>query len=174
MDKISKSLIAILAAVIVVSFFIPWISVESSQVGAFTKLLTGKRQAVLDSISGYRIPVLANSQESRFMISVIKIFNPDIKDADKKSYAVWAVPILAIAIGILSWLFGKNKWMNLIFAIIGILIFVAAFYKIATTDLDKAVLKVALAPGIWLTLWAYLGIGILGAMNFAISKTGKK
>jgi len=61
MDNMYKSLILILAAVIVVGFFLPWVSVESQQVGTFTKLLTGKRQVSVDLISGVEIPILANS-----------------------------------------------------------------------------------------------------------------
>lgn len=169
MDKVNRLIVAALAAIIVISFFIPWIQVESPQVGAFTKLLTGKRQATLDSVSGFRIPVLANSDESRFMVEVIRMFNPEVKDANKKSYAVWIMPILAIIIAGAYWHLGKNKWLNLAVGIIGILIFIIAMYKISTTDLDKAVLKVAIAPGLLTTLWSYLLIGILGALIFTQS-----
>ena len=168
-----RIIMLILLVVIVISFFLPWISVESAAVGEVTKVLTGKRQATLDSISAFKVPILANSKESRFMISVIKIFNPGIKNADKKSFLIWLIPGLALVIFVIGWVFYKNKWVNLIFGIIGCLIFFIAVYKIITTDLDKLVLRVNVARGVWLTLLGYLGIGTLGLLNF-IKLIGKK
>jgi hypothetical protein len=166
MDKISKPVIGILVAVIVISFFLPWISVQSAAAGKVTELLTGKRQDKIDAISAYRVPVMANSEESRLIISIIKIFNPKTQNADKKSYLIWVVPILAVIMLILNMVMGNNKWLNLVVGIIGIAIFAFAVYKIKTTDLDKLVLQVNMGPGLWLTLWSYLGIGVISILNF--------
>ena len=173
MDKTIKPVIAILAAVIFVSFFLPWVSVQSAAAGKVTEMLTGKRQDKIDAISAYSVPVMANSDESRLMISIIKIFNPKIQNADKKSYLIWSVPILAIIILILNLVIGGNKWLHLAVGIIGVVIFVFAVYKIKTTDLDKLVLQVTMGPGLWLTLWSYLGIGAVSILNF-VQLAGKK
>jgi hypothetical protein len=159
------------AVVIIVSFFLPWINVESGQVGAFSKILTGKSQATIDSISGFRIPILANSADARLMISIIKIINPNITDADKKSFLVWAIPVLAAVIFLLSLYFGKNRFLNLAFGLIGCAIFFVALYKIKTTDLDKLVLNVKIATGLWLILYSYLAIGVLGFIAFVRKKS---
>ena len=74
MDKTIKPVIAILAAVIFVSFFLPWVSVQSAAAGKVTEMLTGKRQDKIDTISAYSVPVMANSEESRLMVNIIKIF----------------------------------------------------------------------------------------------------
>ena len=166
MDNMYKSLILILAAVIVVGFFLPWVSVESQQVGTFTKLLTGKRQASVDLISGVEIPILANSDESRLIVSIAKIFYPQVKDVDKKSFLVLIVPILAIIIFLLTLKLSKNKFVNILFGIIGIGIFAFALYKLQSTDLDKLVLQIKIGIGMWLVLYAYLGIGLLSVFNF--------
>jgi len=166
MAAAQKVIMIILVAVIFISFFLPWIKVESPAVGTISKILTGKEQAVISGISGYAVPVLANSEESRFMISVIKIFNPGITNADKKSYLIWVVPGLAVLILVIKLFLDKNKWVNLIFGLIGSLIFFVAVYKLNTTDLDKLVLKVSIAPGLWLILVGYLGIGLLCLTNF--------
>jgi len=156
----------VLAMIVVVGFFLPWMRIESEQLGALSKVLTGRRQEIVDNLSGFRIPILANSPDARLVISVAKIFKPDIKDVDKKSYLVWLVPILAVLLLGLAYFFGKNKWFNLFLAILGISIFVIAFYKIKTTDLDKMVLRVSIDSGLWLVLYAYLAMGILGLGNF--------
>lgn len=171
---IKKTLMLFLVLVIVVSFFLPWISVESEAVGGVTKLLTGKKQAIIDSISGFKVPVLANSEESRFMISVIKIFQPQIQNADKKSFLIWGVPLLAVVIFLITNALKDNKWVKLVFGVIGIAIFVVATYKITVTDLDKLVLKVNIAYGLWLILFGYLGIGILQIADFIqLNRSGK-
>jgi len=172
--KADKLICAVLVAVIFVSFFLPWVHVESQMVGGVAKILTGTKQAELMGISGFAVPGLANGPDARLMISVIQIFNPGITDADKKSWLIWGVPIFAIGIFLLSLVFGENKWFNLAVAVTGILIFLIGFYKIKTTDLDKLVLNVKIGLGVWFTLYGYLGLGILRAVNFAKALANKR
>ncbi|MFH1479271.1 MAG: hypothetical protein ABIG92_05820 [Candidatus Omnitrophota bacterium] len=161
MKKSYNPIMLVMALAIMVSFFLPWISVQSQQVGMFSKLLTGKKQATIDAISGFRVPVLANGKDARLMLSIIKVFNPGVKDADKKSYAVWVVPILAFILYILSTNFGDNKIVNILLGAAGCSIFFIAVYKILITDLDKMVLNVKIEYGLWLVLCGYLGIGLI-------------
>lgn len=163
-----------LAAVIVVSFFMPWVHVESQMIGSITKVLVGKRQAEIAGISGFDVPILANGPDARLMISIIKIFNPGVTDADKKSWLIWGVPIFAVLIFLAGLFLGNNKWFNLVIGIIGIAIFVVGVYKIKTTDLDKLVLNAKIGLGVWLTLCGYLGFGLLSAAGFVKSLVPKK
>lgn len=165
MQKIYPVITALLAVVIVIGFFLPWISVESPQMGAVTKILTGKQQFV-DKISAFRIPILANSNEGKLVISIIQIFNPGIENADKKSFLIWGIIVLAGAIVALSFFLGKNPWVNLAIGILGVAIFAVAFFKISTTSLDKIVLQVKIREGLWMTLYAYLLIGGLSLVRF--------
>lgn len=160
-----KTIFLGLVGIIFVSFFLPWIAVESQAVGTISKMLTGKKQAQIDTVSGFRVPLIANSEESRLMVSVIKIFQPNIKDADKKSYLIWIVPLLAIGMFMLDRAL-KNRWVVLMIGIVGILIFGVATFKIITTDLDKLVLNVKIGYGLWLILIGYLAIGILEISSF--------
>lgn len=173
MNRIVKPGMIVLAAIICVSFFLPWISVESQMIGSLSKVLTGKRQAAIDTVSGFSVPVMANSSESRFMITVIQIFNPGIKDADKKSFLIWGVPLFAVLLAIVMRFFDKNRWVNLAIGIIGIGIFLGATYKILTTDLDKLVLRVNITFGLWLILGSYLLMGLLCLAHFLFLKKRK-
>ncbi len=164
--ELKKKLMLALVVIIFVSFFLPWISVESAAVGGVTKLLTGKKQSEIGSISGFMVPVLANGDESRFMISVIKIFEPGIHHADKKSFLIWGIPLLAVIMLGFTRLLKDNKWVRLGIGIVGVAIFVVAVFKITTTDLDKLVMKVNIAYGLWFILVSYLGIGIIQIMEF--------
>lgn len=153
------------AILIFIAFFLPWIHVESKVVGGITKVLTGKSQTEISKISGFTIPILANSQDARFAISVIKIFNPKVANVDKKIWLIWAVPLFAVIVFLLSLFLGKSRLFNLLIFLIGVMIFVVGSYKIKTTDLDKLVLNARIGPGLWLTLWGYLGLGLMGLKN---------
>jgi len=166
MNKSNTLVMLVLTIVIFVSFFLPWVRVESQAVGVVAKALTGKKQAVIDNISGFQVPIMANSADARLMMSIIQIFNPGVTNADKKSYLIWLIPLLAVVIFIVSYFLGKNKWVNLAIGILGCAIFFVAAYKLKTIDLDKLVLNVSIAPGLWLILWGYLGMGLIGGINF--------
>lgn len=166
MGKNFKPLVFFLAALIVLGFFLPWVSAESKQAGAVTKLLTGKRQQGIANISGLQIPLMANSEESRLIISIVKIFNPGAEGIDKKSYLVLVIPFLAIIFALLIHYFEENKWVNLAIGIIGVLIFAITVIKIKTTDLEKLVLQIKIGLGMWIILWSYLVMGILGIIQF--------
>ena len=170
-----ESLISVvLVVVIFISFFLPWVNVESQMVGTVAKVLTGKRQTAIASISGFAVPGLANGPDARLMLSIIKIFNPGVTDADKKSWLIWGVPLFAIAIFLLGLFIADNRWFNLAVAAIGILIFIVGVYKINTTDLNKLVLNAKIGLGVWLTLYGYLGLGLTGAVNFFKALANKR
>jgi hypothetical protein len=166
MDKKLTMAMGILVGIILIAFFLPWVRVESSHVGTVSKLLTGKRQVAIAGMSGFQVPLMANSKESRLAISVIKIFAPKVKNADKKSFLIWFVPGLAVIMAVVCHILNKNKWVHLALGIIGCVLFMFALFKIMTTDLDKLVLNIKIASGLWLTLLGYLGIGIVQMISF--------
>jgi hypothetical protein len=168
-----KSLSMICALVVFFAFFIPWVSIESPVVGGITKVITGKRQAALDTISGFKVPIMANSDESRFMITVIEIFNPGIKDADKKSWLIWGVPLFALALAAAGFVWPDNRALLWAIAGIGVLVFAGGTFKILTTDLNKLVLKARIDIGVWLTLVGYLGIGVSALVRALQVSSGK-
>ena len=194
MQKVYIFTMLILVGVIVISFFLPWISVESEPIDLITKpvdliakpldfitnTLTGETESKTESsgtffsISAFKVPILANSAEVRLMISIIKIFNPGIQGADKKSYLIWSIPGLAVIIFVMSLFLSRNRWFNLAVGILGITIFSVAAFKITTTNLDKLVLKVTIDQGLWLTLYGFLGMGILCALRFVQILIGRK
>ena len=68
----------------------------------------------------------------------------------------------------------NNKLTNIIFGAVGVAVFVLAVYKINETDLDRLVLQMKIGLGLWMSLWGYLGIGILGFVSFVASFFQKK
>jgi len=166
MHKMLKGLGLFFVILICVGFFLPWVKVESKQIGSLTKLIVGKEQKNMAAISGFQVPIMANSSESRLILTIAKIFKPGVKDVDKKSFLVYGVPVLGIMIFLLSVFFRQNKWINMALGILGLLIFSVAVFKIKTTDLEKAILQVRIGFGMWLILYSYLGLGALGLGRF--------
>ena len=152
------ALVAVIA--VMAAFFMPWVEAESQMVGGISKILTGKHQASIAKISGFSVPIMANSSESRLAITVIRIFAPNVNNADKKSYLIWFVPLLAVFMLFISQAFEKIKWVHLGLGLLGLTVFAFATYKIKTTDMDKLVLNVKIAHGLWILLFGYLVIGL--------------
>lgn len=159
-------LIFILAVIINVSFFLPWLSIESKPIGSISKLLTGKSQTHIDTLNGFKIPIRANSSDARFMISVVKIFHPGMKNIPKNSFYIWLLPLIAVISFGASYFFRRTRLVALLIAIAGFSIFSIGFYKITHTDLERLILTVRIGSGLWLTLYAYLAMGIIGASRF--------
>jgi len=155
----------ICAALIFVAFFLPWASVDSSVKGFVSKAFKS-HDASLMKISGYQVPILANRPDSHLMITIIKLFNPGITDADKKSWLIWAVPLFAVLLAVAYIFFKENKWFNLGVGLLGFIIFAGGAFEILTTDLNKLVMKVTIVEGVWLTLAGYFGIGLVCCFKF--------
>lgn len=166
--KVLTSILALmLVVVIVVGFFLPWVNAESKNIGTLSKLITGKRISDIGvTISAFQIPIMANSKDAKLIISIIELFNPGIENADKKSYLAWVIPIFAAILFLLLLFRGDNKWVTLAIALVGISIFAFATYKINTTDLNRLFTKVTVEKGAWLTLYGFLGIGVVSTIKF--------
>jgi len=168
-------LMLIFAAVIVVGFFQPWVHTESMRMGKISQIIVGQQAVFGRNISAYDVPVLANGPDSRLIISIIKIFKPQITDADKKSYLIWGVPVLALLLLLLSLIFAGNRWVNLAIGIIGVVIFAVGAYKINAINLNKLALPVRIGSGLWMSLWGYLGMGLssLGNLFYLLMRVKK-
>ncbi|MDD5128251.1 MAG: hypothetical protein PHO40_01175 [Candidatus Omnitrophica bacterium] len=167
MNKTCNLVVLVFAIIICISFFLPWVSIESRIAGGISKFFTGERQSSFKTVSGFQVPILANGPDAKLMISIIKLFNPGVTDADKKSWLIWGIPGLAVALVLLVLSLGKNKWVNLGIGILGVAIFSGATYQIAKTNLDKFVMHVVITAGLWLILWSYLGIGLVSLFRFS-------
>ena len=172
MISLRNTVIFICAALIVIAFFLPWVNLQSKEMGMISSLLSGeKKDASLLSISAFEVPIMANSEESKLILMVARLFKPGIKDVDTKSYLIWVVPLSALIIVLLRLFLSGNKILNLVLGIIGCLIFAVAMYKLKTVDLAKPGLQVRIAVGVWLMLWAYLVIGITSVIEYLRLRT---
>jgi len=166
MNKAFKIVMLLLVIIICVSFFLPWVDVQSKVAGNISKFFTNSKQSSLKTISGFQVPILANGPDAKLMIMIVKIFNPAVTDAHKKSWLIWSIPGLAVVLFLLVLFLDKNKWVNLGIGILGVSIFSGVTFKLLTTNMDKTVLNVVIGHGLWILLFAYLGIGIINLLAF--------
>ncbi|MDD5115480.1 MAG: hypothetical protein PHW98_00190 [Candidatus Omnitrophica bacterium] len=170
MNKTCNLIVLLCAITICVSFFLPWVGVESKMAGGISRLIGGKGYVSLKTISGFQVPILANGPDAKLMISIVKLFNPASADIHKRSWLIWMVPGLAVIMALLILSLEKNRWVNLSAGVMGVAIFSLAAFQILKADLDKVILQVAVLPGLWITLWSYMGIGLVGIFRFYLQR----
>ena len=174
MKRTYPLIMVIIASIIFVSFFLPWVRIEPGQMGMLKKFFAGKQISRLASVSAFQIPVMANSKDRRLIIKIIEGFNPDIKDADKKSFVLWAIPVVAITCAAASVFFTKGLWAHLVLGIIGFGVFCAGIFKILTADFSRFSVRVTIAEGAWIALSAYLAMGVVALIRFCTAFVTKR
>ena len=185
------ALIFIACAVVIIAFFKPWAQVGTSITGVSQDLagiaeksiggkVVGELQKATTAISGlgdmevkttvrgYDIPILVNDKTSKMAISIAEILFKSAEDLDIKSYLVYLAPILALLCAFLA--FKGTKLYVLIMVIISGVLSVAGIYNVSTANLSNMIVKVKIGQGIWLTLYAFLFMAIVGIIWFIMEK----
>ena len=117
---------------------------------------------------------MMNTKSSQVAVALAGIFLKDAKDEDKKSYAVYLMPIFALVCAGMA-LFGmKNKIALIVMAVISGGISIVGLFKLMTTDLNNAVVAISIENGLWQTLYAYLLICVIGVVWLAWDLLGAK
>lgn len=110
-------------------------------------------------VSGLEIPRLANRQDAKVAIAFAEMFTGQ-RDLGAKSYAVYLVPGLALLGGALVTL---ARGLRVVRGGIGgacLAIAGLGFWKLLTIKTDALLAAVTLGPGVWLSVWAYVGLGL--------------
>jgi hypothetical protein len=186
-------LIVICAVAIITGFFMPWATAGASagklakgvtgaaagmgEKAPFVGGLFGKAGKVADkvasaadvvgikmSVSGYDIPQMMNTKSSQVAVALAGIFIKDAKDADKKSYAVYLMPVLAlVCVGLALW--GMKNWIPAaIMAVLSGGISLGGLYTLMTTNMSNMAVQITIQNGLWQTLYAYLLICVVGVV----------
>lgn len=195
-------LIIVSAAVIVVSFFMPWARVDVSATkvsgelvgkasgplsnspfaGKFIKGLKKTTDAlgnlgdikIKASVSGYDIPTMLNRRESKAAISLGQIFFKDAEDMDRKSFAVYLLPILAIACIALAVMGLKSRIAVIAMLVLSGTISIVGLYKLFTVNLSNLTVQIVIESGLWQTMYAYLIIAAISAAWIALDAIASK
>lgn len=199
MKKMIFAGVAILgAAVIVVSFFLPWATVATSATRVSKELTTAAKGPLADtpfagkfikrldrattaigeygdisikaSVSGYQVPKLVNDKTSKVALSLAQIFFKSTEGLGIKSYLVYLLPLFGMICGALAFLGLKNKLYVIIMAALGGVISIGGLYNLYTADLSSAVVDIIIQKGLWYSMYSFLLIFLVGIAWLVLEK----
>ena len=114
-------------------------------------------------ITGAQIPPLANSQQAQAAMVIMELLTGKRQEAGPQSYAVYLVPGLAVLAAVLLTTLGRLRPVAFGLGIACALIAIAGFWKLLATNIVTPVMAVTIGPGLWLSLWAYVGLAVAAA-----------
>jgi len=164
------------AGVVVAGFFLPWAHLEvrepalPKELGRLTvSLRQGTRTigAALDSlqqlprqVSGAQIPQLAGREDAQVAMTLMELVTRKRQHLGVKSYAVYLVPGLALLCALALARLGRRRAVA---AGVGVLCLGVASlggWKLVTTQTETLLVTITAGSGIWLSLWAYVGLSV--------------
>ncbi len=205
--KLCTNMLWLAILVMIISFFLPWVRIqanllrplEEAQKAGWGDMFGNLKESILsqkDSLersgyklqtqgtlqaSGFEIPRLVNTDDSQLALAFVELFTDKASGAQWKCYIVYAVPGIAMVLGLLYQFAQGPRWgplrkFPMVVSLCAATIFLAALYKINHARLDHLVVQIEFCYGIWLSLFAYATIAIaafLGtiALCFVRSKT---
>ncbi len=119
-------------------------------------------------ISGAQVPQLANQQNAQLALAIMELLMNERQHIGLKSYAVYLLPGIALlCAGLLTVLGGRPP---VAWGVAGLCALIAGVgcWKLLTTNLRALIVAVSIAHGLWMSLWAYVGIaaaGVLAALS---------
>jgi hypothetical protein len=114
-------------------------------------------------VSGVQIPQLANRQDIQVVMALTEMLTGQ-RELGAKSYAVYLVPGLACLAALMVTLL---RWVRLVCLLVGLLCCAVAaggFWKLLTTETDTLLVAITIERGLWLSLWAYVGLGLAAVL----------
>lgn len=143
------------------------------QIRRGTETITGDLPSLSDiphQVSGLQIPQLANQRNAQVAVALMELLTNERQYVGLKSYAVYLVPGLALCCGVLLIVLGRLVAVDLGVAILCAMVAGAGFWKLLTTNTQTLFIAITIGPGLWLSLWAYVGLALCGVMQVAIRK----
>jgi len=110
-------------------------------------------------VSGAQIPQWANRQDAKVVLALAEMLTGQ-QQLGAKSYAVYLVPGLALLFGILLTAAGRRRLLCGLIALLSMAVAGGGFWKLLTTNTDSLLVDIAIGRGLWMSLWAYAGLGL--------------
>ena len=132
-----------------------------------TETITGELPRLSDiprEVSGVQIPQLANQQNTQVAIALLEQFSQQREQIGLKSYAVCLIPGIALLCGFLVTRWGHRAVVALGSALLCAAIAGVGFWKLLTTNTQALFVAITIGPGLWLSLWAYVVLGVAAGL----------
>lgn len=123
--------------------------------------ITGELPQLSDlprEVRGVDVPRLANQQNAQVAVALFELLTNTRQDIGLKSYAVYLVPGLALIFGLLLSALGARRAVALGIAAVCAAVAGVGFWKLLTTNTQALFVAITIGRGLWLSLWAYVGL----------------
>ncbi len=174
------------------AFFLPWVGVRADAFRAFEvarqkgfgDMLGGLEQQLRAQTqglqtaagiraSGFDIPRLVNTQDSRMALAWVGMFTSKTEGLEWKSYAVYAFPVLALLLALLHQLVARPV-ARMIIAFVAAAIAAGTLYKLTHLPLDSWVTQTEIGWGMWITISSYATLALFALLGGLATLSGKK
>jgi len=120
-------------------------------------------------VSGIQIPQMVNQKNAHTAIALMELLMNERQNLGLKSYAVYLLPGMALLCGLLLTFLGRQRIVP--WAVAGLcgLLAGVGFWKLLTTKLSSLMIAITIGPGLWLSLWAYVGLAVVAALTGVLS-----
>lgn len=115
-------------------------------------------------VSGMQIPQMVNQKDTQTAIALMELLTNERQELGLKSYLVYLLPGIALLCAILLTFLGR--WRLVPWGVAGLCAAIAGvgFWKLTTTNLSSLMVAITIGPGLWLSLWAYVGLAATAAL----------
>ena len=180
MNLAARSLAWGSAAVALIGFVQPWAYLDLrdpalGKLGSLTKRLgrvtievkhgaervTGELpslNSIPKHVSGIQIPQLANQDDANLAMAIMELLTNTSNNIGFKSYAVYLLPGLALLGAALLTLCSGSRFVPIGVAAISSAVAAFGFWKLLTTDTRTLFIAITIGRGLWMSLWAYVGL----------------
>lgn len=136
--------------------------------------VTGELPSLSDiptQVSGIRVPRLANQEKAQVVLALVELLTGQRQHIGLKSYAVYLLPGLALACGLLLLgLGGRQPAVGIGVGLVCAAIAGGGFWKLLTTDTQTLFIAITIGQGLWLSLWAYAGLAVSAALSVVMAR----
>ena len=122
-------------------------------------------------VSGIQIPQLANQQDAQVAVALIELLTNERQHVGVKSYAVYLLPGIALLCAFLLTWCGRRAPVAIGTAIVCVLVAGVGFWKLLTTNTQALFIAISIGPGLWLSLWAYVGLAVAAGLHLLLGRT---
>ena len=187
--QIVKGWVCMSMAATVIGFFLPWAKLEMRETkfgkqfssrmreSLATSFKTGTRKSQPSSrssrrladiptrVTGAQIPEFANKQQAKVVMELVALFTKNRDNIGMKSYAVYLVPTVAVFCGLVLLSRYCRRWVAIVISLLCAAVAGIGFWKILTAIPKGGLLQVVIGSGLWLSLWAYVGLAIAAVVE---------
>jgi len=134
--------------------------------------ITGDLPTLADipkEVSGIQIPQMVNRKNAHTAIALMELLMNERQHLELKSYAVYLLPGIALLCGLVLTVLSRQRVIPWVVAGLCGLIAGVGFWKLLTTNLSSLMIAITIGPGLWLSLWAYVGLSAAAVLTGVLS-----